>query len=111
MAAVVCPETIQAERRAHGLSIHIRSFHWVLNYGTVLQMYALYRRTAKLAPAGSGVFLLDHINSHINQRYSLRPSGVCPRVLLTATAALPVNTIVECEKKASLQYLRGIVGG
>ena len=61
------------------MNIHIITFHRALNYGAVLQAYALYRSAANLAPAGSGVFILDHKNSHIDQLYSLLPSGAGPR--------------------------------
>lgn len=75
------------------MNIHIITFHRALNYGAVLQAYALCRSAAKLAPAGSGVFLLDHKNSHIDKLYSLLPSGTGTRALAAAAACLPVKAV------------------
>lgn len=75
------------------MNIYIITFHRALNFGAVLQAYALYRNAAKLAPEGSGVFILDHKNSHIDKLYSLLPSGIHPRALLAAAASLPAKAV------------------
>jgi len=85
------------------VNIHIVTFHRALNYGAVLQAYALYRSVAKLAPAGSGVFILDHKNSHIDQLYSVLPSGTNLRALPAASVSLPAKAVKKARFKKFLE--------
>jgi len=53
------------------LNVGIITFHRALNYGAVLQTYALYQSIKKLAVAEDDVFVLDHVGEKMKKQYAL----------------------------------------
>jgi len=51
--------------------IGIITFHKAVNYGAVLQTYALFQSLKKLAAAEDDVFVLDHVGEKMKKQYAL----------------------------------------
>ena len=53
------------------MHIGIITFHKAVNYGAVLQTYALFKSLKKLAAAEDDVFVLDHVGEKMKKQYAL----------------------------------------
>ena len=69
----------------------IITLHQSINYGAVLQTYALSQSVKKLIPADDDVFILDHVNTKIEKYESLFNFGTSFKSFIIRSISLPDN--------------------
>lgn len=73
------------------MNFGIITLHKSINYGAVLQTYALSQSVKKLIPAENEVFVFDHVNAKIEKYESLLNFGSNIKSFILRTIMLPDN--------------------